>query len=1260
MYIKLNSFNCRGLQDFTKRKKIFHYLRSLKSDISFLQETHSDINDENLWKTQWGELAFFASFSSNSRGVAILVRNSINMKVKATFKDPNGRFIILNATVNDLPLTFVNVYGPNNDDPDFFLELFAEIDKFDSFLIVGGDFNAVTDDLDYQGSRQHHSNVKSKEMLCLLIEEYGLCDVWRSFHPGLKKYTRHQKSPRVLSRLDFILVSNDFLDNCKNSKILPGIQSDHSIVSVQFVDNQPLKGKGYWKLNTHYLHHDNDFIKLIKDKIEEFKIIHQDSDCNKNIIWDSFKCFITGVCIEYSARKKKQRNLEKNKLLADIDKVKLQISSTAASVSSDPLFLQLEELQDKLDKIYDFETRGLITRSRVRWLEEGERSSKFFCNLENRAWSRKNITKLMDNGNNLITDSPMILKILHDFYAKLYSIPDNNLAEIDEKTLNNAIFSKISIPKLPEEEKKFLETKLTRNEVYNAVKSMKMNKTPGFDGLPAEFYLVFWNDICDMLIDSFNFSLLNGSMSLSQRNGIITLLPKKDRDPLLVKNYRPITLLSTDYKILAKCIATRLKRCLHLVINSDQSGFMKGRNIGHNIRLILDIIEYSDFNNIPGAILLLDIEKAFDSVSHNFLFHTLKQFNFGDNFIHSIKTLYSARQSFVLNNGFLTESISMKRGIFQGCPISPYLFLFVIEIMALSIRQNDHIKGIPLLNNYEAKISLFADDSVCFLDGSDNSFSQLFETLDNFGKYSGCKINLNKTEAVWIGSKKGCQDVPYNIQGISWKTSNFKCLGVNFSLDLRLLYCLNYKERLKKIEQTINCWRMRNLSLIGKICVIKTLVLPQLIYLFSVLCIKIPRLFYTKLNGMFYSFIWNGGRDRVKRKILCNDYKTAGLKMIDPLTFATAQKMIWVRNLLDDNFEAPWKCIELSFLEKFNRDVSLLWKCNAPESVLNSVGNMQLAESLRSWYLYREQATEEFYGFKFSDLSACQSLWFNKSIRSKSKSYFFYNSWFNKNILTISDLFNPPFPGHKLFEELILDFDISPSDRRKFNFLIKNIPEKWLVDFDSDIVGVHDTIVFTLLNYKKVPKNVYNVLLGSHIPTEKYTFWTDTLLVPDNINWEKVHCMNFFCTLDTKLRSFYFKLFHKSIALNNFLFKIKRKDSPKCSFCGEKDETFIHLFCECDKVNPVWNDLIIAISQQLNSNISITNFEKLFGILGDKFISYLFLLLKYHIYCCKFSNKLPNFVLFKSFVKKQKEIEYFSAKKRGKLSCHFKKWRFDI
>ena len=119
------------------------------------------------------------------------------------------------------------------------------------------------------------------------------------------------------------------------------------------------------------------------------------------------------------------------------------------------------------------------------------------------------------------------------------------------------------------------------------------------------------------------------------------------------------------------------------------------------------------------------------SVNHNFLLNVLERFNFGDKFTQWVKMMYHDRNSYVINNGFLTKSIAMQKGIFQGCPISPYLFLLVIETMALAIRQNVNIKGIPI-DDRTLKISLFADDSICFLDGSLDSFSHLFDTLDKF------------------------------------------------------------------------------------------------------------------------------------------------------------------------------------------------------------------------------------------------------------------------------------------------------------------------------------------------------------------------------------------------------------------------------------------------------------------------------------------------------------------------------------------------
>ena len=297
---------------------------------------------------------------------------------------------------------------------------------------------------------------------------------------------------------------------------------------------------------------------------------------------------------------------------------------------------------------------------------------------------------------------------------------------------------------------------------------------------------------------------------------------------------------------------------------------------------------------------------------------------------------------------------------------------------------------------------------------------------------------------------------------------------------------------------------------------------------------------------------------------------------------------------------------------------------------------------------------------KCKNIGSCQSLWFNKKIRCKSKQYFYYDDWYGKNVYTISDLLNPPLPGFKLFEELILDFDISNKDRRKYNFLIKNIPNFWLENRNKEEMNVVDDIIINLVQTKKVPRYAYKILYGSCTPDNRYEYWNDKVSVPHDVNWETIHSVNFKCTIDTRLRSLYFKIFHNAIALNNFLFKIKRKDTPNCSFCDKKPETMVHLFCNCDIVIPMWQDLLLIIRSKYKSDVVLNDFKKMFGVPSDTFLSFLFLSLKSYIHTCKFRNITPTSAAFKIYMRTQKETEYYIAKKRGKLQFHFKKWSFDF
>ena len=282
---------------------------------------------------------------------------------------------------------------------------------------------------------------------------------------------------------------------------------------------------------------------------------------------------------------------------------------------------------------------------------------------------------------------------------------------------------------------------------------MQNNKSPGSDGLTTEFYRAFWDIISTYVVNSFNYAFNTGKLSISQRLGIISLIPKKKKDTLYLKNWRPVTLLNVDYKIATKTIALRIEKVLPYLINPTQTVYVKGRFIGESIRLILDIMEYTNYKDIPGVAVFLDFEKAFDSVEWNYIQKCLEATNFGPHLRQWVHVFYHNISSCVVNNGYASESFLLERGVRQGCPLSGMLFVIAIEVLAQKIRRSKMIKGIEIEYNgsQEIKLSQYADDTTVLLSGSE-SVTQLFELLGLFERCSGLKINESKSELLWLGS----------------------------------------------------------------------------------------------------------------------------------------------------------------------------------------------------------------------------------------------------------------------------------------------------------------------------------------------------------------------------------------------------------------------------------------------------------------------------------------------------------------------------
>ena len=228
------------------------------------------------------------------------------------------------------------------------------------------------------------------------------------------------------------------------------------------------------------------------------------------------------------------------------------------------------------------------------------------------------------------------------------------------------------------------------------------------------------------------------------------------------------------------------------------------------------------------------------------------------------------------------------------------------------LRQNKNYQGFEI-EHYCFKVSLFADDTVIYLNGNSSQLKGVFDILDYFGKESGCKVNLSKSYAFYIGFSMGKNFKPFSSRGLSWPTSIIKYLGVNIPLkkfDELSLFEENFASTIHNLQSTLNLWLVRGLTLLGKITVLKTFVIQKLIYKSSYLLIQLPEKFVKQLNRVLFTFVWGSKWEKIGRSQLCCSIVEEGAKMIHVKQYLTALKFKWIFRIFNENFVADWKTIE--------------------------------------------------------------------------------------------------------------------------------------------------------------------------------------------------------------------------------------------------------------------------------------------------------------------------------------------------------------
>ena len=378
---------------------------------------------------------------------------------------------------------------------------------------------------------------------------------------------------------------------------------------------------------------------------------------------------------------------------------------------------------------------------------------------------------------------------LKGFYKELYST--ENPPPVDREWLDKT-------KKLSNSERDELERPLTMNEISNSLfKRMKTGKSPGNDGLTVEFYRTFWKLLRDPLLRALREAINEGELSPSQKQSVIRLIPKKGKNLALVKNWRPISLINVDAKLLSKALNTRVEKYLDKLTSKEQSAFVKGRLLQDNTNSIGQAIEYAEKNGRLAQLFSIDFKKAFDTLEHRYLWEVLRNMNFGENFISMLKTLYKRAVSTVMNGGVATGYFPLERAARQGDPISPTLFVLALEPLLCVLKEE--VTGIRTPKGF-FKLGAYADDVTVGL-GDLDDLDSVIETLTRFGKYSGLKINLEKCEVFCIN---GMITANAEIKN----TSYMKITGVVFGEKKNMcnIEKMNFEPVVQAIRRKLNLW----------------------------------------------------------------------------------------------------------------------------------------------------------------------------------------------------------------------------------------------------------------------------------------------------------------------------------------------------------------------------------------------------------------------------------------------------------------------
>ena len=637
---------------------------------------------------------------------------------------------------------FISVIYASND-PALRSSLWEEITATESthglngklWLIVG-DFNQIRDPSEHSLPSTLNMDKRIRELnQCLL--DANLEDL--NYRGTTFTWWNKRKLEPLAKKLDRCLVNDEWYNAFPSSVAFFGSPdfSDHAAISICLEPNRIRTRKPFKFYN--FLLKNSDFLETVYTSWFSFNVtgsamfrVSRKLKLLKNIIREFSKHNYSGI---------EKRTAQAHEKLLQAQAVMLSAPSITNAITESKALEDWEELSVA-------EASFFFQRSRINWLSFGDGNSTLFHRYASTRQAMNHIHYLLSETGERVESQEGVQNLCVDYFSELLGALVSPQLFV-QGDLNILFDFKCS----PEQASGFLK-EFSAADVKEAFCSLPRNKTGGPDGYPAEFFTSTWSVIGPEISEAVLEFFKSGRLLKQWNTANLVLIPKKT-NASLPTDFRPISCLNTVYKVISKLLASRLKEILPLMISKAQSAFLPGRLLAENVLLATDLVNgYNSQTLSPRGMLKVDLRKAFDSVRWDFILASLRALAVPESYIMLIAECLSTASFSVLVNGVAGGFFTSSKGIRQGDPLSPYLFVLAMECLSRLLRSRYEAGDIGYHpRTAELKIShlMFADDVMVFFDGTSNSLHGISECLDDFASWTGLLMNTTKTELFTAG-----------------------------------------------------------------------------------------------------------------------------------------------------------------------------------------------------------------------------------------------------------------------------------------------------------------------------------------------------------------------------------------------------------------------------------------------------------------------------------------------------------------------------